>query len=123
MEFVIGSTITVSVECSYAPTSPLYTPPHSYTGVVITHRAAGSDQLALTTGLPDFPVRVLQKRKIISVNGSRLDSVLAVAPKPTRTVMGSKGQTYRVNTQGCSCTGYTYRGTCKHHKEYLNEAG
>jgi hypothetical protein len=37
----------------------------------------------------------------------------------TRTVKGSKGETYTVNNDEgtCSCPGYTYRGTCKHIKE------
>jgi hypothetical protein len=37
----------------------------------------------------------------------------------TRTVKGSKGETYTVNDDEgtCSCPGYTYRGTCKHIKE------
>lgn len=124
MEFVVGTTITVCVECSYAKGSPLYQPPQTYTGVVIAHRAANAGEIALTTGNQDFPLRVLQKRKIISINGTPAEAVSTnTTPRPTRTVEGSRGQTYRVNTQGCSCTGYTYRGTCKHHKEYLNEAG
>lgn len=36
----------------------------------------------------------------------------------TRTVKGSKGETYTVNDDEgtCTCPGYTYRGTCKHLK-------
>jgi hypothetical protein len=30
------------------------------------------------------------------------------------TVVGSKGQTYTVTEQSCTCPGFTYRGTCKH---------
>jgi hypothetical protein len=30
------------------------------------------------------------------------------------TVIGSKGQTYTVTEDSCTCPGYTYRGTCKH---------
>jgi len=36
-----------------------------------------------------------------------------------RTVIGSKGQTYTVTEQSCSCPGYTYRGTCKHMAEHV----
>lgn len=37
----------------------------------------------------------------------------------TRTVEGSKGETYTVNDDEgtCTCPGYTYRGTCKHIKD------
>jgi hypothetical protein len=36
----------------------------------------------------------------------------------TRTVKGSKGQSYTVNDDEgtCTCPGYTYRGSCKHLK-------
>jgi hypothetical protein len=30
------------------------------------------------------------------------------------TVIGSKGQTYTVTAESCTCPGFTYRGTCKH---------
>ena len=31
-----------------------------------------------------------------------------------KTVIGSRGQTYTVTEQSCTCPGFTYRGTCKH---------
>ena len=31
-----------------------------------------------------------------------------------RTVIGSRGQTYTVTAESCTCPGFTYRGTCKH---------
>jgi len=31
-----------------------------------------------------------------------------------KTVIGSKGQTYTVTEDSCTCPGFTYRGTCKH---------
>jgi hypothetical protein len=46
-------------------------------------------------------------------------------PKAARTttveVLGSKGQTYLVDTeaQTCTCQGFTFRGTCKHIKELV----
>ena len=36
-----------------------------------------------------------------------------------RTVIGSKGQTYTVTENSCTCPGYTYRGTCKHLAEHV----
>lgn len=31
-----------------------------------------------------------------------------------QTVIGSRGQTYTVTEQSCTCPGFTYRATCKH---------
>ena len=31
-----------------------------------------------------------------------------------KTVIGSKGQTYTVTEESCTCPGFTYRGSCKH---------
>ena len=31
-----------------------------------------------------------------------------------RTVQGSKGQTYTVTEDSCTCPGFTFRGACKH---------
>jgi hypothetical protein len=36
-----------------------------------------------------------------------------------RTVIGSKGQTYTVTADGCTCPGYVYRATCKHMAEHV----
>ena len=36
-----------------------------------------------------------------------------------RTVIGSKGQTYTVTEDSCTCAGFTYRGTCKHMAEHV----
>ena len=36
-----------------------------------------------------------------------------------RTVIGSKGQTYTVTAESCTCPGFTYRGTCKHMAEHV----
>jgi uncharacterized Zn finger protein len=40
-------------------------------------------------------------------------------PSNTKEVKGSKGQTYIINLDEntCTCSGYTFRGACKHIKE------
>jgi hypothetical protein len=35
------------------------------------------------------------------------------------TVIGSKGQTYTVTEESCTCPGFTYRGTCKHMGQHV----
>ena len=36
-----------------------------------------------------------------------------------RTVIGSRGQTYTVTAESCTCPGFTYRATCKHMAEHV----
>jgi hypothetical protein len=36
-----------------------------------------------------------------------------------KTVIGSKGQTYTVTADSCTCPGYVYRATCKHMAEHV----
>ena len=117
MSIPLGARVTVTVACAYGATSPLHQPPSTYTGTVVAHRAANPTQIALTTGLAHFPVRVLGLAKILTVNGV---PTTTTSHRTSIQVQGSKNNTYTVSSQGCSCTGYTYRGTCKHHKEYLN---
>ena len=118
MSIPLGARVTVTVACAYGATSPLHQPPSTYTGTVVAHRAANPTQIALTTGLAHFPVRVLGLAKILTVNG--VPTTATTSHRTSIQVQGSKNNTYTVSSQGCSCTGYTYRGTCKHHKEYLN---
>lgn len=42
-----------------------------------------------------------------------LDTIEEVDPN-TITVVGSKGTVYKILNGKCSCTGFKYRGTCKH---------
>jgi len=36
-----------------------------------------------------------------------------------RTVIGSRGQTYTVTAESCTCPGFTYRATCKHMGQHV----
>ena len=36
-----------------------------------------------------------------------------------KTVIGSRGQTYTVTAESCTCPGFTYRATCKHMAEHV----
>ena len=73
--------------------------------------------LCLTTGLKDFPVRVIDRSMIV---GKRIDfSHLLKLPIPeTKVVKGSKGQEYvltKTNAKwSCTCPGFEYRKDCKH---------
>jgi hypothetical protein len=75
-------------------------------------------QIALSTGNPEFPFRVLDKSKIIAINNQAMKQDLSVK---TFTVKGSKGDTYTVTVNSgkmhCTCSGFQFRKSCKHVKE------
>ena len=79
--------------------------------------ALAGDHLGLTTGDRQFPVRVIAKSDIIS-----MDDVVQVHAEPAadriKIVQGSKGSTYTVSTgrsgNSCTCPGFKFRGSCRH---------
>jgi len=76
-------------------------------------------EIALSTGNPEFPFRVLQKSQIISINNQAMEH--KVTEIKTFTVKGSKGDTYTVTLGSgkshCTCSGFQFRKSCKHVKE------
>lgn len=87
---------------------------HSYTGDTVTVKHVGSDSLALTTGNPEWPVRVVPRSWIMSIDGVPYSYSAAAV---TKTVKGSKGEVYTVTLgarPSCTCTGFQFRKTCKH---------
>lgn len=91
-----------------------------YTGSEVKLKHVGADELALSTGNPEWPVRVIQRKWIESIDGVA-HIVPASSKVLTRVVRGSKGEEYVVTGQGstatCTCTGFAFRKTCKHVKE------
>jgi hypothetical protein len=80
-----------------------------------------ANQMGLTTGNPEFPMRVLQRDLIVSINN--VEHVLTEAVAKTFTVKGSKGEDYIVTlgkVNNCTCSGFQFRRTCKHIKEVEN---
>lgn len=91
-----------------------------FEGEEVNLKHAKPDELALSTGDPEWPVRVLKRSQIVSINGvahsTTSDKIL------TRTVKGSKGETYTVSRTArgrwsCTCQGFQFRNTCRHIKE------
>lgn len=72
--------------------------------------------LCLTTGIADFPVRSIQRRHIVSIDGQSYSA--GQAQIQTRIVKGSKGQDYVLTRAEsgwrCTCPGFTFRNSCKH---------
>lgn len=74
------------------------------------------DELALTTGNPEWPVRVIKRSRILSIDGQAVSNKQTSAV--TRVVKGSRGNEYVVtNANGlwhCTCPGFQFRRSCKH---------
>lgn len=87
----------------------------TYTGEEVALKHVGGDSIALTTGIAEWPVRVIPRAWIVSINGTAYAHTSSQTL--TKIVKGSKGELYTV-TMGakphCTCSGFTFRKTCKH---------
>ena len=76
-------------------------------------------EMALSTGNPEFPFRVLQKSLIAAIDNKVMEHT--VSEVKTFTVKGSQGNSYTVTIvsgkSNCTCSGFQFRKTCKHIKE------
>ena len=86
-----------------------------YVGEEVNVKWVKPHELALSTGNPEFPFRIIQRDLIVSIdNVAFTQQVSAVT---TKVVKGSKGEDYIV-TLGpkptCTCSGFQFRKTCKH---------
>ena len=74
--------------------------------------------IALSTGERNFPVRIIARENIISINNETTKFVAEPVTKRTVKVSGSKGSTYLVTIDGkhksCTCSGFQFRRNCKH---------
>jgi len=91
-----------------------------YTGTVVNVSHFNGD-VGLTTDDPNFPIRRISRAAIVSVNSEQVDLPAAFFMPVTKTVTGSKGQTYVVTKidgkVSCTCPGWAYRKSCKHQDE------
>lgn len=89
-----------------------------YEGEEVRLKHVSSDELALTTGNPEWPVRVIQRRNIVSIDGVDYRQRPINKDILVRKIAGSRGQEYTLTHQAgrwtCTCTGFQYRHTCKH---------
>ena len=87
----------------------------TYTGDSVTLKHVGTDSLALSTGISDWPVRVIPRSWIESIDGTVYTHT--ASQSQTKIVKGSKGEEYTVTLGAkptCTCTGFQFRRTCKH---------
>ena len=94
-----------------------------YTGEVVHQKWYGDDKIGLTTDMRHYPVRVIDKARIVEVMGAKVDYVPVKSNRQTITVQGSKGNTYIVTKENgkvtCTCPGYGFRKSCRHIQELV----
>ena len=89
----VGQTITALVK----PTGALGdTVEKTFEGTVVPCDWLKDNQFAMSTGIKDFPIRVINIEHVISINGGTVAQHEA-SPITTRIVQGSKGATYTVS--------------------------
>lgn len=89
-----------------------------YEGDEVKVKWAKPEELAVTTGNPEFPFRILQRKWIREIDGKPYSFEVEAKEEPkVRLVKGSNGKVYEVTANSCTCPGFTFRGTCKHVKE------
>lgn len=90
-----------------------------YEGEEVQVKWLNPGQIALSTGNPEFPFRVLNRTTIVSINNQAVEQKESTVK--TFTVKGSKGDTYTVTVNAgashCTCSGFQFRKSCKHVKE------
>jgi len=88
-----------------------------YSGNVVKRRWYKPEELGITTNDPKYPVRVIDKERIVDINNTIVDQK-EKRQDQKYTVPGSKGNVYEVTVSGgrasCTCSGYQFRGRCKH---------
>ena len=96
---------------------------NNYTGTIVREKFFATDEVGITTGDPRFPVRRIHRARIVEVGGAKLDYTPIKSDRITKTVQGSKGNTYIVTAENgkatCTCQGYSFRKSCKHTLEVL----
>jgi len=90
-----------------------------YQGEEVQIKWLNPNQIALSTGNPEFPFRVINKATIVSIDNKSVEQKDNAVK--TFSIKGSRGDTYTVtvgsNKMHCTCSGFQFRKTCKHIKE------
>jgi hypothetical protein len=93
---------------------------NEYTGKILPNpKWVAQDAITLSTGISEFPFRVIDRERIIGLGEA---APVAVSRSETFVVQGSKpGSTYTVTRDGshwsCTCVGFGFRKDCKHVRE------
>tara|TARA_B100001559_G_C16250801_1_gene506889 strand:- start:35 stop:460 length:426 start_codon:yes stop_codon:yes gene_type:complete len=124
-----GSNVTIKVENVMWPYRDRYAPGvirdefNYYTGTVVYEKWYKANEVGLTTGQDWFPVRVVQRERIVEVNDLPVDYTAPIESDRIEVkVSGSKGNEYTIVKEHgkttCTCPGFQFRGRCRHIKEF-----
>lgn len=91
----------------------------TFEGNIIKGPSWTKDAVCMDTTIPDFPMRVLEKRIIRLVDGKPFKGSVDINDEAiTYIVLGDKEKRYQVREirgkMQCHCTGFGFRGTCRH---------
>lgn len=117
----LNSTVTLTFKNDGPPSTLFAVPPTiDITGrVVDTPRwVKDPDCFALLVPGTPVPLRIINSKSVLAVNGAPADSIAEDTSTQTFTVRGSKGDEYIVTNEGgrwaCTCVGFGFRKDCKH---------
>jgi hypothetical protein len=87
-----------------------------YEGDEVKVKWCQPDEIAISTGNPEFAFRIVKRDRIVKIDGKAQKPTVSLVE--TKIVKGSKGDEYIV-TKGpggmsCTCSGFQFRKTCKH---------
>jgi hypothetical protein len=121
MKPAINREVTVKTR---APNCLMQIEENVYHGRVVPVRWLNDNQFAMSTGIQDFPVRVLEWTNVIELDGEPVSheprtaiTTVQVQGKPNPKT--GKANVYDVRVQNgrgisCSCPGFNFRHTCHH---------
>ena len=85
-----------------------------YEGDEVKVKWVKPEEIAVSTGSPEFPFRIIQRKYIREIDGKPYKFEVKEKKEQVRFVKGSNGKVYEVTSHSCTCPGFTFRGTCKH---------
>jgi len=122
----VGEVVTISVRNPRKPAcyaAGVVREFSEYTGKILPNpKWISSDVICLSTGDTQFPFRIIDRERIVSVNQAAVEFAPVVSQTETFIIAGSKpGSTYTVTRDGshwsCTCVGFGFRKDCKHVRE------
>jgi len=85
-----------------------------YEGDEVKVKWVKPEEIAVSTGNPEFSFRVIQRKYIREIDGKSYSFEFENKKEEVRLVQGSNGKVYEVTNHSCTCPGFTFRGSCKH---------